>query len=436
MRRPGPQVGAGGRRPWGGPQGGLRRARNPCTTDSCTAGGGCANLPAENGSACADGLACTTGDTCQGGACTPASTACGPAPSAWPLYGHDAQHSGRAQVSGAQTTNIQWKFQVGGAINGSAAAVGTDGTIYLGAMDKSLYAIEKDGTVAWTFPTQGEIQSSPAVGAEGSVYFGSNDGNVYATWKDGTPRWTFPTGDDVRSPPVLDANGTVYVGSNDGSVYAIAPDGSKKWSYPFAATAACATGVCPVRGAAALAPDGTVVAGSFSGQVVGLSPSKGEVVWTFNATGAVVGTPAIAEDGSVHFGTLTSNVYGLDAAGASFWPPVSAESAIGSFAFADDGSVLFGQLGDFTKAYAPSGDFIWEASGGAVGPVIGADGLLYVGTKDANVNALNPDGTQKWAVYIGGGAGPDEDDVTSIAIVAEGRLVVALKNGKVLAIGP
>jgi uncharacterized repeat protein (TIGR01451 family) len=44
---------------------------NPCTDDSCDSGTGCVHV--NNTSACSDGDACTTGDTCGGGTCNPGS---------------------------------------------------------------------------------------------------------------------------------------------------------------------------------------------------------------------------------------------------------------------------------------------------------------------------------------------------------------------------
>jgi len=47
---------------------------NVCTTDSCVPASGCAHV--NNTSACDDGLTCTTGDACSGGACTGSPVIC------------------------------------------------------------------------------------------------------------------------------------------------------------------------------------------------------------------------------------------------------------------------------------------------------------------------------------------------------------------------
>src|SRR5260370_13747227 len=49
--------------------------------------------------------------------------------------------------------------------------------------------------LAWTFPAQDSIDSSPAI-ANSIVYFGSDDGNLYAVdAKTGEQRWSYTTED-------------------------------------------------------------------------------------------------------------------------------------------------------------------------------------------------------------------------------------------------
>ena len=61
----------------------------------------------------------------------------------------------------------------------STPAIATDGTIFVGASDQQLYAINPDGTKKWSFKTSGTILSSPTISPDGHVVFGSNDGRLY-----------------------------------------------------------------------------------------------------------------------------------------------------------------------------------------------------------------------------------------------------------------
>ena len=107
-----------------------------------------------------------------------------------------------------------------------------DGVVYVGSLDKKLYAFKVGcntggGTCTplWTGATGDQIFSSPAV-ANGVVYVGSWDHKLYA-FKVGCasgggtckPLWKGTTGDGIISSPAV-ANGVVYVGSDDDKLYA------------------------------------------------------------------------------------------------------------------------------------------------------------------------------------------------------------------------
>ena len=84
-------------------------------------------------------------------------------------------------------------------------------------------------TLAWKFPTNGAVMTSPSVVA-GIVYFGSQDKNIYAVnaWS-GTPIWNFTTLDAVEASPAI-VNGKLVTGGEDGYVYCLnAYNGSLQW---------------------------------------------------------------------------------------------------------------------------------------------------------------------------------------------------------------
>ena len=56
----------------------------------------------------------------------------------------------------------------------------SEGTVYIGSSDGSLYAIDSKGELKWRYQTEGWIESSPLIGADGTIYFGSNDNHLYA----------------------------------------------------------------------------------------------------------------------------------------------------------------------------------------------------------------------------------------------------------------
>jgi outer membrane protein assembly factor BamB len=87
-----------------------------------------------------------------------------------------------------------------------------------------------DFSILWTFPTGGEIKSSPVVCGEDLV-IGSTDGTVYCLSTSGSLRWKFPTGNAIEAGALI-LDGTVYIGNLDGTFYALDLEtGEKKWEY-------------------------------------------------------------------------------------------------------------------------------------------------------------------------------------------------------------
>jgi eukaryotic-like serine/threonine-protein kinase len=103
------------------------------------------------------------------------------------------------------------------------SALGVDDTnMYVGNIDKHLYAINKDtGKLSWKFETGGAVRSGPSIGGK-VVYVGSEDGCLYAIdVATGKEKWKFATGAKITHSSPWVGNGVVYIGSYDGFVYAL-----------------------------------------------------------------------------------------------------------------------------------------------------------------------------------------------------------------------
>ena len=121
----------------------------------------------------------------------------------------------------------------------SSPAVSDDGhLVVVGSFDGYVYGVDpaKTDAPAWTFPARDHIYGSAAIGADGTSYIGSADGTLYALHPDGTLKWAFDTLDPIRSSPAVDGDGNVYFGASDGLLYAIGPDGKRRWSYDTTAS--------------------------------------------------------------------------------------------------------------------------------------------------------------------------------------------------------
>ncbi len=84
-----------------------------------------------------------------------------------------------------------WTYNAGGDLT---APVISNGIIYTGSKDNSLYAVGTNGTLAWKYKTYGEIHSVPAV-ADGKVFVGSTDAIYSYDADSGRLIWSHPTGD-------------------------------------------------------------------------------------------------------------------------------------------------------------------------------------------------------------------------------------------------
>ena len=124
--------------------------------------------------------------------------------------------------------------------NGDTGNQSAGGTLYVGSgrsPNGKLNALDTEtGALIWQFPTTlGSVWSSPAIGAHGTVYFGARDSMVHALdGRLGIAKWNFKTGDAVWSSPAIGNNGNLYIGSNDNKIYKIAGNSHGPANSPWA----------------------------------------------------------------------------------------------------------------------------------------------------------------------------------------------------------
>ena len=54
------------------------------------------------------------------------------------------------------------------------------GAILFGSEDDRLYALEPDGRLRWSVELGGDVDSSPLIGPDGTIYVGADDKKLYA----------------------------------------------------------------------------------------------------------------------------------------------------------------------------------------------------------------------------------------------------------------
>ncbi|AJD47431.1 cell surface protein [Isoalcanivorax pacificus W11-5] len=350
--------------------------------------------------------------------------------SPWPAFGGDRHHTRRSASAGATVGEgtVRWAVTTGGPMYASPV-IGPDGTVYIGSLDKNVYALDPDdGSEIWSFLAGSAVRGSLAVGADGTVYAGSSDGTVYALDPDdGSELWSQPHGIGAAVFSLaLGAGGTLYVGSINGTVYALNPDnGSEIWS--FATHSA-------VRSTPAQGADGTLYIGSTNGKTYALNPEDGSERWSFNSD-SVHSSPAVGADGTVYVGSYNGKVYALNPDdGSEIWSFTTAGSVgESSPAIGADGTVYIGSYDKKVYALNPDdGSEIWSFTTGYLlrsSPAIGADGTVYIASSDQQLYALDPsDGSEIWSVTTG------EAVESSPAIGADGTVYIGSLGGTIYAI--
>ena len=107
---------------------------------------------------------------------------------------------------------------------------------------------------------------------------------------------------------------------------------------------------------------------------------------------------------------------------------VSSSPTIGT-----DGTIYVGSRDDNLYAINPNGSKKWAfktANGVYSSPAIGSDGTIYVGSYDNNLYAINPNGSKKWAFKTG------DNVYSSPAIGNDGTIYVGSRDNNLYAINP
>jgi len=323
----------------------------------------------------------------------------------WPMYGGNAQHTGASPAAGPAAPNVRWMFRVG--LLANSPAIGADGGVYFGSLDGNLYALDpegvekwraplgqvsgvpalsaegviyvgvaspveemfyalnRDGSVAWSYHLESHIvESSPVVGPDGTVYLAATNpqtggGSVVALNADGSERWSYEVGSRLPFSPTLGADGTLYVGARNGNLYALNPDGSLKWQTPLGT----------VSSSVAIGADGTIYLGSAS-DYQALNPTDGAQIWTFSPVdGQADSAPAVGPGGRIYLSFSNNEFYSVNPEGTVAW----------------------------TFSAEPEGEREVHFSSPAT---IDAAGVLYVGTREGELFAVNPDGTLRWRLFL------------------------------------
>jgi outer membrane protein assembly factor BamB len=308
----------------------------------------------------------------------------------------------------ANGSDHSWCTPTNADVSASGAAVDKDDYIYFGDRDNSIFKLRgSDGARMWThytyqngplvslpvFPNfrynsysngqEGDVHASPAIfsspgnPADGTIYFAFSQtldgtGTILAIKNTGPTtfniKWKLTVGQFATfSSPVVttdpnDGKPVIILGFADSQVRAIKDNGtfgSVKWKTPI--------GTGYIFASPVLGPNGTVYVGGSAGMYA-LDPLDGHIKWTFpTSPGKVDSTAAISTNGTLYFVSRNNNQRTVHAINPAFVTPQNPQAG------------LLWTHGPITASLSEAGGF----------PIIGADGIVYVGMANG-VYALQP----------------------------------------------
>lgn len=229
---------------------------------------------------------------------------------------------------------------------GMSPILGNGETLIVSCEHGILFSIGLDGQLKWQFETGGGQIGMTAVDDEGTIYFGAENDYLYALNQDGSERWRFGP---IYSPPavVIGNNGELYTRDPSG-LSAMLPNGQVAWSVELSSAS---------PGTPAIGNDGTIYVSGVWGEMVAYSPD-GTLLWNYEAIGNV-SSPVVDAEGTIYFlAGKTNHTYALNSDGSEKWVIDSTYEYIapGTVSLGVDGTMYFLRGYQYLSAYGPEED--------------------------------------------------------------------------------
>jgi outer membrane protein assembly factor BamB len=207
--------------------------------------------------------------------------------------------------------------------------------------------------------------------------------------------WMFVIGETSDSSPALASDGTIYFGTFSGKLWALTPEGARKWVFQAGRE---------IRSSPAVGEDGTIYFGSRNRKLYALSPD-GKKRWEFATGGWVDASAALSGEGTVLFGSWDKTFYAVGRDGVKHWDYRTEGPIVSSAAIDATGRIYFGSHDRKLYALNPEGRKAWDyATLGAIisSPAVDHENNVYFTSVDGFLYALKPDGTLTWRLQTGG----------------------------------
>ena len=240
----------------------------------------------------------------------------------------------------------------------------------------------------------GDWSSRNGENEDGPVHIASLGPDIFALDTDtGNWRWHFRPDPNSDVEQLTVANEVVYAGVAN-KVYAIdAKTGSELWQFRSHRGGTFFSSPVVING---------VVFANAQKDLYAINAANGGEIWNVEDVANGYYSPDVV-DGSIYTGDIDNNIYVIDAATGKGKKIFVADEDITSAMAVSHGTLYFGSSRSLNAVDIESGAKRWTFRAGTrvYTPVI-YDGVVYAGSMDSNVYALNSDtGSVKWSFGTG-----------------------------------
>ncbi len=329
--------------------------------------------------------------------------------------------------------SLGWRFDANGHLTaGIAAAPGGQPAFLLASLGRTVYALRRDGQVAWRAQLAGPAYTLALLDG-GRIAVGDDAGFVTLLDGNGRRLWRYDTGSRVTALAVWQA-GLLAGGWGERLIF-LTSDGEVLWQADLGGPV---SGIAPLPDPAGPLGPGLAVAATLDGEIHAFDPT-GARAWRFDAGGPVTALAAVEGIGLL-IGMQDGRLLALDADGVVRWQQVLGEGAPLWHA-AVTGSAMPGIVAGSGGAtprlalFTADGEALWHialpAPVSAIAPAdLDGDGRqeVLVGLMDGQVQAYDGQGRLRGSVQAGlsvwGLAPGDDGSVLILADVAAWQLRV------------
>jgi formylglycine-generating enzyme required for sulfatase activity len=308
-------------------------------------------------------------------------------------------HEGSWDTTTYNEPRIVFSTNVEGPVYAGISILRND-VMYAIASGDAVYRMNTTGSIVYTLQVAGEVRSASSIAHDNIVYIASSDRNLYAFTKDGNSAWPpLPMGGMLTATPVIDSSANrLYIGVSNHNFIAV-------------------------------------------------NRSTGTVVWSYFTDDQIKNSAVMTGDRKLVFATQKGTLYGFDlkknsSPAGPTWQIALPDTAPSSFAVDNKGNIYLGTgSGILLKVALPAKkqpEIIWQTNLGhsiVSAPVIDAKGILYVGSTDSKLYAVDiSSGVVKWSFTTSGPirSTPAISNLRKIFVANDNGEVYSLDSNKVI----